>query len=47
MSGWLLLVVAAIYSYVAGEQFYKGNIGIAAAFVGYTISNLGLYYVSK
>ena len=47
MSGSFLLVVSAIYVYVAAEQYWKGNIGISVAFFGYAVSNLGMYSVSK
>jgi hypothetical protein len=47
MSGCLLLIVAGIYMYVAIDQYWKGNSGVALAFFGYALSNIGLYQVSK
>jgi hypothetical protein len=47
MSGGLLIFVAAIYLYVAFEQYSRGNTGTALAFLGYAVSNFGLYQVTQ
>lgn len=47
MSGHLILIVSAAYLYVAAEQWYKGNTGIALAFFGYAVSNIGLYHAAR
>jgi hypothetical protein len=35
MSGWLIALTGAIYAYVAAEQLYRGNHGLAIAYTGY------------
>lgn len=47
MSHGLLILVAAIYLYVAAEQWYKGNPGIALAFFGYAVSNIGILMTTQ
>jgi hypothetical protein len=47
VSSGLLIFVAGIYLYVAFEQWRKGNIGVAAAFFGYAVSNIGMCYAAK
>lgn len=46
MSGGLILLVGVVYLYCAGEQFYRRNYGLALAFFGYAISNVGMYYAA-
>lgn len=43
MSGWLIIVTALIYAYVAIEQGIKGNVGLCIAYAGYAFSNIGLW----
>ena len=43
MSGWLIALTGAIYAYVAAEQLYRGNHGLAIAYTGYAFANIGLY----
>jgi hypothetical protein len=47
MSGGLIIFVAVIYLYVAFEQYRQGKVGTAIAFLGYAISNFGLYKISQ
>jgi TM2 domain-containing membrane protein YozV len=47
MSGWLIVLTALIYAYVAAEQMYNGNPGMAIAYSGYAFSNIGLFMLAK
>ncbi len=47
MSGWLIIITALIYVYVAAEQMWSGNTGMAIAYSGYAFSNMGLYMLAK
>lgn len=47
MSGWLILFVGAIYLYCAAEQASRRNYGLALAFFGYAVSNIGMYYTAR
>ena len=47
MSGWLIIFTGAIYAYVAGEQFVRGNPGMGIAYAGYAFDNVGLWMVAK
>ncbi len=47
MSAWLIAFTGLIYSYVAIEQLYKGNIGMFIAYAGYSFSNIGLYLLAS
>jgi hypothetical protein len=46
MSAWLIIVTGLIYSYIACEQGYKGNIGMAICYAGYAFGNVGLYMMA-
>ena len=46
MSGWLIILTALIYAYVAFEQGMKGNTGMLIAYSGYAFSNIGLYLLA-
>jgi hypothetical protein len=43
MSGWLIILVTVIYSGIAVEQLFKGNIPMAVVYAGYAFANIGLY----
>lgn len=43
MSSWLIALVGVIYACVAVDLFFKGQTGMAIAFGGYALSNIGLY----
>jgi hypothetical protein len=43
MAPWLMLVVGAIYLFVAIDLLDKGNYGLALAFGAYSLSNVGLW----
>lgn len=47
MSGWLIAITGLIYAYVAIEQGFKGNVGLAIAYTGYAFANIGLYLLAK
>lgn len=47
MSGWLLLGIALVYLYCAHEQWSRNNHGLALAFFGYALSNVGMYYAAR
>jgi hypothetical protein len=46
MSSWLIIVTGLIYSYIAFEQGYKGNMGMAICYFGYALGNVGLYIMA-
>lgn len=46
MSGNLIAITGLIYLYVACEQAYRGNMGLAIAYAGYSASNVGLWMVA-
>ena len=43
MSGWLIILVTVIYSGIAVEQLFKGNIPMSVVYAGYAFANIGLY----
>lgn len=43
MSAWLIGAVGLVYLGVAIDLTLKGNWGMAIAFGGYAVSNVGLY----
>lgn len=47
MSGPLIIIVTLIYSYIALEQYLKGNMPVAIMYAGYAFSNIGVYMVTK
>jgi len=47
MSAHLILFVGGVYLYVAADQFAKNNPGLAIAFFGYALSNVGLFYAAR
>jgi len=47
MSAWLIAFIGIVYAVVAIDLFIKGNIGLAIAFVGYSLGNVGLFIVAK
>jgi hypothetical protein len=47
MSGNMILVVSAMYIYVAFDQYRKGDTGLGIAFFGYALSNLGMFFKSQ
>lgn len=47
MSGWLIALTGLIYAYVAAEQAFNGNNGLAIAYAGYAFANIGLYMLAN
>ena len=46
VSAWLIIVTGVIYTYIAAEQGYKGNTGMAVCYIGYALGNVGLYMMA-
>ena len=47
MSAWLIAIVGVIYAGVAAEQVWKGNYWFALVFIGYALSNVGLWKLAQ
>jgi hypothetical protein len=47
MSSGLILFVGVIYLAVACDQFAKGSPGMALAWLGYSVANVGLAMAAK
>jgi hypothetical protein len=47
MSAWLIVLVGAIYAYIAAEQVLDGNPYMAMVYAGYSFSNVGLYLLTR
>lgn len=47
MSSPLILAVGAVYLVVAADQAHKGNHGMALAWFGYALSNVGLAWAAR
>ena len=47
MSGWLVATVGVIYFCTAIDSFFKDNMGLAVAFLGYSIGSIGLWMQTK
>lgn len=47
MSTWLIALTGIIYAFVAGEQIFKGNVGMTVVYAGYAFSNIGLYLLAE
>jgi hypothetical protein len=43
MGANLIAFVGVVYLVVAGSLYFKGQSGLAIAFFGYAVSNIGLY----
>ena len=46
MSAWLIVLTGLIYAYIACEQGYKGNFGMAICYFGYALGNVGLFMMA-
>jgi len=46
MSAWLIIVTGLIYAYIAIEQAFKGNMGLACMYSGYCFANYGAYLIA-
>lgn len=47
MAGWLILGVGAVYLVIAVDLYLKGQGGLALAFAGYSVSNIGLWLAAR
>ena len=47
MGGNLILLVGAIYAYVAFDQYMANNTGMCMAFAGYAFANVGLFMLAR
>ena len=47
MSQWLIALIGIVYLVVAADLFRKGQIGLAIAFLGYSLGNVGLFLEAK
>jgi hypothetical protein len=47
MSGWLIAVTGVIYAYIAVDQWRANNPGMAIAYMGYSLANVGLWLLAK
>ena len=47
MSKFLIALTGIIYAYVCLEQLYLGNYGMAIAYFGYALSNIGLVILAS
>jgi hypothetical protein len=46
MSSWLIILTGLIYAYIALEQAFKGNMGLACMYAGYCFANYGAYLIA-
>jgi hypothetical protein len=46
VSAWLIIVTGLIYAYIAIEQAFKGNMGLACMYSGYCFANYGAYLIA-
>ena len=47
MSAPLILAVAVVYTFVAFDQWRAGNPGMAVAWAGYAVANVGLAWAAS
>ncbi len=47
MSAPLILAVGAVYLFVAWDQAMKGHFGMALAWAGHAVENVGLAWAAK
>ena len=47
MSSTLIAIIGLVYLYIAGEQAYKGEYPTAVMYIGYTIGNVGLFFLTN
>jgi uncharacterized membrane protein len=46
MSGPLIALTGLVYAWVAAEQFWRGNYGMATAYSGYAFANVGMWMLA-
>jgi hypothetical protein len=47
MAPWLILLVGAVYAIISVDLWTSGKPAMAAVFIGYAFSNLGLWAAAK
>jgi hypothetical protein len=47
MSSWLVASVGVIYLLTAIDSFFKNNMGLGVAFLGYSIGCIGLWIQTR
>ena len=47
MSPWLILVVGAIYLYIAFDMICAAKTGLSITFLAYALGNLGLWIAAR
>lgn len=47
MSTPLVIITGLIYLYIAIEQFFKGELGMSAVWMGYAFAQAGMVFVVK
>lgn len=47
MSAWLIALTGCIYLFICGEQFMRGNTGMAICYFGYAVGNIGLWKLAS
>ena len=47
MSATLIAAVGVVYAVIAANLYLSGKPGLALAFAGYAVSNVGLYFEAR
>jgi hypothetical protein len=47
MSANLIALVGIVYAFIAANLYASGKLGLALAFAGYAVSNVGLYLEAR
>jgi hypothetical protein len=47
MAAPLIALTGLIYAYVAADLAYRGRYDLALAYLGYAVSNIGLFYAAR
>jgi len=47
MSATLIALVGVVYAFIAANLYLSGKVGLALAFAGYAVSNVGLYLEAR
>jgi hypothetical protein len=47
VSGPLIILTGGIYAWIAVDQAWRGNPGMAMAYAGYAFANVGLWLLAK
>lgn len=46
MSRPLIIIVGLIYTYIAIESGYRGNVGLSIMYAAYALANVGLWMIA-